>query len=131
MKAVEKKILKKNNVEIGYILSLAGKVGLETPSDSLAELNTLVGGLKRDFTGAVIVLDTSNLVRWDTYGMKIIIPPILEVNKSLRSLGRPPISIIGDADRDIFSAVRERWARQAEDIPWFLTVEKFFEAYNI
>jgi hypothetical protein len=49
----------------------------------------------------------------------------------LRSLGRPPISIIGDADRDIFSAVRERWARQAEDIPWFLTVEKFFEAYNI
>lgn len=136
--SVQKQLVEKNplssndGIELGYILELNGKIGLESDSKNFAKIIEYVKQIKTDFISAVIVLDAVNVDRWDTYALKTIIPTILEANAQLKGLGRPPIVIVGDSTRDIYEAVEERWGVQkAKEIPWFPSLVEFKKAYKL
>jgi hypothetical protein len=132
MTLFEKNLFKSSNgIEVGYILKLKDKIGLESDSKDFEQLIKAVAQLKNDYKSSVILVDTNELIRWDTYGLRAVIPTLLDINSDLASKGRPPVCIIGDTTRDIHNAVVERWADKAKQIPWVESEDAFRKKYSI
>lgn len=132
MGLIKKEPLKASNgVNIGYLLKLSGVIGLESDSKDFAEVYNEFKSVLKNYISEVIVVDISDLTRWNTYGLKAIYPVLVEANRFLQQKGRPPIPIIGSKDRDVYQAVVERHEADLDKVEWFSSIDDFKQKYRL
>lgn len=132
MSLIKREELKASNgINIGYILKLSGEIGLESESKDFAEVYNAFQDIKKNYISEVILVDATNLEKWNTFGLKAIYPVLSDVNKALLGKNRPPIPIIGSTEKDIYQAVVERHENDLKWVPWFSSIQDFKNKYAL
>lgn len=126
LKIDKKDIYNNDKISIGNRYIFTGEIKYGIEPKEVETVKSYINEIKDQFLTEVIVLDFSNLKRWDSLGIREVVPPIIELNEQLSKKGRTLIGIIGDRKSDIYAAAKDKHPDISEDVlPWFQSYEDF------
>ena len=127
------KLENSRGIRIGYVYKFTGKVGYVTETKDFELFQADFEKIKEESkAGEVVVLDVTNLIRWDTLSLKVIFPTIVPINKELEVKRKPLIGVIGNKSGDVFDASWERHKESGTDtVPWFATLQEYLTKYSL
>ena len=119
-------ILNDEKINIGKIYKISGEVRYGIDSNELKPLIQIMEKIKKEYLSDVIVFDLTELKRWDSLGVRVIIPIILELNKKLERKGRNQIAIIGNISSDLYIAAKDKYPDICSvKLPWYSSYDEF------
>ena len=119
-------IFNDEDISVGKIYKITGEIRYGIKDEKIKELMSLVEQIENQSRSDVIVLDFTELQRWDSLGIRVVVPKILEINEHLIKKGRLPITVIGDSNSDLYSAMRDKYPDIPNSrFPWYDTFEDF------
>ena len=121
-----KHILNDEKISIGKRYEISGEIRYGIKSDDLKPLFQIMENIDKEYLSEVIVFDLTQLTRWDSLGIRTIIPNILKLNEKLEKKGRSLIGIIGDENSDLYAAAKDKHPDiSQENLPWYPSYDEF------
>ena len=119
-------ILSDEKINIGKVYKISGEIRYGIDSGNLEPLIQLMEKIKKEYLSDVIVFNLTELKRWDSLGVRVIIPIILKLNEKLEKKGRNPIGIIGNIDSDLYIAAKDKYPDiSPANLPWYSSYDDF------
>lgn len=121
-------ILDKKSIKVGTRYKIIGEVRYGVREDEFKKLLDAMEVVKEKYLSEVILFDLTELKRWDSLGLRAVIPVVLKLNKSLLSKRRLLIGIIGDVESGLYIAMKGKHPEVTDaDLPWYATYEEFLK----
>lgn len=122
--------LKDNDeIEVGLEVRLTGEIRRGISNSKTGELESVVKNIEEKTKEMLVIIDVRELQRWDSLGVFAILNQVVnDINPSLISSQKTPVSVIGLKDTDVFWAAKDKYPDCGEAIlPWYSSVEEFLK----
>ena len=119
-------------ISIGKKFKIVGEIRYGVEGGKFDDLLKVMEKIKVEYLSSVIIFDFSELKRWDSLGIRAVIPVILDLNEKLKLKGRTLIGVIGDKEADTYAAVKDKYPDMSDEIiPWHKNYDEAAKALHI
>lgn len=119
-------ILNDEKINVGKVYKIFGEITYGIKTDELEYLKKAIKNIETEYLSDIIVFDLMGLRRWDSLGIRAVIPSVLKLNEILAQKGRSLIGIIGDANSDLYAAMKDKHPDvSSENLPWYSNYDEF------
>ena len=118
-------------INIGKKFKIIGEIRYGVAGEKFDDLLKVMEKIKVEYLSNVIIFDFSELKRWDSLGIRAIVPIILDLNQKLKRKGRMLISVVGDKEADTYAAVKDKYPDISDEIiPWHKSYDEAIKALD-
>ena len=120
----------KDEIEVGLEVRLTGEIRRGISESKTDELESVVKDIEEKTREMLVIINVTKLQRWDSLGVFAILNQVInEINPSLISSQKIPVSVVGLKDTDVFWAAKDKYPDcGGEVLPWYSSVEEFLKA---
>lgn len=127
-----KDIRNESGINIGKRYEFIGEIKYGIDDKEIEKLSSRMTNIRQEALSDLIIFDFTKLKRWDSLGIRAVVPAVLEINKMLSQKGRTLLSVIGNIKADIYAAAKDKHPEISQDnFPWYDSFEDFSQANGL